>query len=314
MSPTPAPERIDVHHHFNAPGGRGGQSNWTPQRAVDEMDSAGIAAAIGWPGPVTGDSVEAARQRARSINEFGAGIVARHPGRFGLFASLPPLSDTDGALEELRFAFDQLHADGIGLITHYGNAWLGDAAFRPVLQELDRRGAVVFVHPHADHGGCACGKPGYIQAPITDSWLEYPFNTARTILSLMSTGALRAFPRIRFIFCHGGGAFTSLASRLSGLRGWFQVGPEKMDEMFPEGIEAEYRRLHFECAQAWAPANMAMLQSMVPASQILFGTDYDRFSLVHSVEQFVQLDLPDDVRLAISNGNARRLFARWRDV
>jgi predicted TIM-barrel fold metal-dependent hydrolase len=227
--------RIDVHHHFNAPGGRGGQANWSPQRAIEEMDGAGIAAAVGWPGPVSTGNVASDRERARFINEFGAGVVASYPTRFGLFASAPPLSDVDGALNEITFALDELGADGIGLITHYGNAWLGDPAFRPVFEELDRRSAVVFVHPHAGGGSGIPGKPlGYQVQPITDSWLEYPFNTARTILSLIATGTLRAFPRIRFIFCHGGGAFTPLVKRITGFNNWFQIGQEKLDEIFPK--------------------------------------------------------------------------------
>lgn len=308
--------RVDVHHHFNAPGGRGGQPAWSPQKAVEEMDGAGIAVAIGWPGPVVADNVAAGRDRARSINEFGARIANTNPTRFGLFASPPPLTDVDGALNEIAYAMDVLHADGIGLITHYDDRWLGDPAFTPVFAELNRRAAVVFVHPQGTQGGsvgaCNCGMLGYQTPSMTAAWLEYPFNTARSILNLMATGTLRAYPDIRFIFCHGGGAFTSLLSRITGFSGWFAIGADKLNEMFPEGVEAEYKRLFFECAQAYAAQNMALLRSLVPDSHILFGTDYDRFPLSHSVEQFTRLALSPEVRTAIECGNARRLFPRLR--
>lgn len=300
--------RVDVHHHFNASGGVGGRLDWTPERAVEEMDAAGVGFAVGWPGPVYAADVCAARARAKLLNEFGAGIVRRWPERFGLFATLPPLEDTDGALAEIADALDRLKADGIGLITQYGDRWLGDPLFRPVFEELNRRAAVVFVHPQSAQGGCAC--EGYQSDPITAAWLEYPFNTARTILSMMTAGVIRAYPHIRFIFCHGGGAFTSLIGRIEGFRGWVDIGPETMDRLFPQGVLGEFRQLHFEIAQACAPQNMVLLRSLVPDSQILFGTDYDRFPLTHTVQQFEALDLPVSTRSAIEGGNARRLFAR----
>jgi predicted TIM-barrel fold metal-dependent hydrolase len=301
---------IDVHHHFNAPGGRSGRPDWSPLATLAAMDAAGVHAAIGWPGPVVAADAASARTRARFLNEFGAGITQAHPTRFGLFASLPPLSDVEGALQEIAYSFDQLHADGIGLLTQYADQWLGDPAFVPVFEELNRRAAVVFVHPTALGEHCNCGALGYQTAGVSQAWLEYPFNTARTILNLMVSGTFRRFPDIRFIFCHGGGAFTSLLSRITGLKGWFEMGQEQMDAMFPHGVEAEFKRLHFECAQAYAPQNMALLRSLVPTSQIFFGTDFDRFELQHSIEQFEQLELPDDVRTAIAHGNATRLFSR----
>ncbi len=304
---------IDVHHHFNAPGGRSGRPDWSPSATLAAMDEAGIATAIGWPGPVVAADRDAARARARLLNGFGAKIARDNPTRFGLFASMPPLQDTDGALKEIACAMDQLGADGIGLVTHYGNDWLGAPAFVPVFEELNRRAAVVFVHPTALGEECSCGALGYQSEGISQAWLEYPFNTARTILNLMAAGTFRRFPDVRFIFCHGGGAFTALLSRIEGLKGWFELGPEKLEAMFPEGIEAEFRRLHFECAQAYAPQNIALLRSLVPASQLLFGTDFDRFSLGHSISQFEQLALPAAERHAMACGNARRLFTRLQE-
>ena len=274
------------------------------------MDRAGVTAAVAWPGPVVAHGREAALKRARFLNDFGAQIVRTYPTRFGLFATMPPLHDVEGVLHEIRRAFEELDADGIGLVTHYGDAWLGDAAFAPVFEELDRRGAVVFVHPTALDGTCACGALGYQAGHVSQAWLEYPFNTARTILSLMVAGTFDRFPNIRFIFCHGGGAFTALLSRLTGFGGWFEIGQEKLEAMFPGGMEAQFRKLHFECAQAFAPQNMALLRSLVPDSQILFGTDFDRFAMSHSVEQFAGLDLPEASRQAIACGNGGRLFTR----
>ena len=64
------------------------------------------------------------------------------PGRFGLFATLSMI-DVDRMLREIEYALDTLKADGVGL----GDKWLGDSRYKPVFDELNRRGAVVYVHP-----------------------------------------------------------------------------------------------------------------------------------------------------------------------
>jgi predicted TIM-barrel fold metal-dependent hydrolase len=158
------PSLIDVHHHFVPPfyladnrdritaagGGRINPAylNWTPEQAIAAMDKQGVATAVlspSTPGVWFGDSQTAA-QTARRVNEYAADLARNHPGRFGRFAAIP-LPDTDGSLREIDYAFSVLKADGIGLLTSYSDKWLGDAAYLPVFEELNRRKAVVFVHP-----------------------------------------------------------------------------------------------------------------------------------------------------------------------
>src|SRR5690349_4330908 len=186
MSPT----RIDVHHHLFPPAfvaalvehehylARGVARHWTPQTSLDDMDAAGIATAftsITAPGLAL-----VARERLRAItrdcNEFGARMVADHPRRFGHFASVP-LPNVDDALREIAYALDELGADGIALLTNHDGKWLGDPAFAPVMDELDRRRAVVYVHPTVADC-CRNLLPG-----IADWVLEYPIDTTRAIAS-----------------------------------------------------------------------------------------------------------------------------------
>ena len=304
---------IDVHHHILPPGAppplvklAGG---WSPETDLAGMDAAGVATAMALPGLLLGPDLQTNRRLAREWNEFGAALGREHRGRFGLFACLP-MTDTEGAVAEIDHALDQLHADGFGIATNYGEAWLGDPRFTPVLEHLNARRAVVFVHP-VDAPCCTPAKTTYGVEGMDGSWMEWPMNTARTIFSLLASGTTRRLPNIRFIFAHGGGVMPLLAPRVAALAYWKHVGPERLRELFPDGIEAEFARLHFECAQACAPANMAALRSLVPDSQILFGSDTPFFSAPYAAGKFRALNLPAATLRAIARGNAQGLLPRW---
>src|SRR5581483_2260188 len=118
--------KIDVHHHIIPPGANAGAGlEWSPALAIEEMDRNGVAAGIGFPGPIPFSAdLEGGRKLARSYNEYGARLGADHPGRFGLFASLP-MHDIDGSLKAVEYALDTLKADGFGISTSYGDMWLG---------------------------------------------------------------------------------------------------------------------------------------------------------------------------------------------
>jgi predicted TIM-barrel fold metal-dependent hydrolase len=144
------PRRIDIHHHFAPPAwvaevkGRPllqtANTTWTPARSIEDMDRGGVAAAvvsITNPGVWFGDAA-VTRRLARACNDYGAKLVQDYPTRFGLFATMP-LPDVDATLNEIAYAYDTLRADGIGLLTSYGDTWLGHPAYRPVMEELNRR-------------------------------------------------------------------------------------------------------------------------------------------------------------------------------
>lgn len=303
---------IDVHHHIRPPGAPEGfarlTAGWSPDAAIAGMDRAGIEAGIAYPGPIL-DAVGDKAGLARRFNEFGGGLMQAHPTRFGLFATLP-LPDIDATLAEIDFALDRLGADGFGVSTSYGDAWLGDARFEAVHARLDERAAVVFVHPH-DSACCAPAAMTYLQPDMDGSWIDWPMNTARTIFSLMSSGTSRRFPRIRWIFAHGGGVMPLLVARLAAFDHWDAVGAARMKALFPDGVGAEFRRLHFEGAQAWGAPNLGALRALIPDSQILFGSDFPFFSLDYAADAFRAAGLAPKAAQAIGSDNARRLLPRW---
>ncbi len=268
------PRRIDVHHHFAPPAwvtdvrGRPllnpANTTWRPEHSIEDMDQGGVAASvisITNPGLWFGDGAQT-RRLARACNEYGAELVQAHPTRFGLFAAVP-LPDVDASLEEIAYAYDTLGVDGIGLFTSYNDVWLGDSAFRPVMEELDRRRAVVTVHPTA--ADCCRNLP---YAPAAHpSRLEYGTDTTRAIMGIAFSGDAVRFPNIRFIWSHAGGTVPFLAGRIEN------AAANARDEL-PDGFTSELRKFYYDTAGAANRGAMVSLLELVATTRIVFGTDF----------------------------------------
>ena len=307
--------RIDVHHHFIPPAylrrererilatmalNPAHLTEWTPERAIEELDRHDIARAIvsiSTPGIWFGEP-EAARSLARDCNEYAAQMARDHAGRFGNFAAIP-LPDVEGSLREIAYAYDVLGADGIGILTSYDDRWPGDPAFRPVFDELNRRRAVVFVHPTAPEC-CRNLIPG-VPAAMT----EFLFDTTRSITSLLFSGTVARCPEIRFIFCHGGGTMTALAHRMGS---FVNQHPEHA-ALFPRGIRAELERFSYELATTTNETAFNALSSLIPLSQLLFGSDYPYLPIGATTAGLEKLGLGSETLRAIEHDNAARLFA-----
>jgi predicted TIM-barrel fold metal-dependent hydrolase len=264
------PFRIDTHHHFTIPKlyalstakgvSQPTLKDWTPEKSIEQMEQGGVATSIisiSDPGVWFGDHA-AARGLARECNEYAAKIVKDYPRRFGLFAVLP-LPDVEGAIREVEYALDTLKADGIGILSSYQGKYLGNPVFAPLLEVLNRRKAVVFCHPY-----CAACDSQTTLSDAQNRGVEFVFDTTRTILSLLSTGTVARFPDVRFIWSHGGGTVPYITSRLSG------VGQQSL----PKGVMYELQKFYYDTAQAFNPYTLPSFKKMVPASHILFGTDY----------------------------------------
>ncbi len=307
------PHRIDVHHHVSAPpwvealkkAGRDSPpvNNWTPQRSLDDMDKAGTATAIlSATQPATSFlGAKDAAAVARASNEYTRKLAEDHPGRFGLFALLP-MPHVDETLQEIEYAIDTLKADGVGFMTSYGNKFLGDAVFAPVMQELNRRKATAYTHP--DTPSCCVNLAGI--PPVA---IEYGTDTTRTIASLIFSGTSARFPDINFIFSHAGGTVTSLTERFSVQL----VSYPEFKAFTTAGVMAELRRFYYDTAQASNPIAMASLTKMVAVSQIVFGTDYPYRTGIEHVKGLAEIFGAEDLR-KIDRDNALKLLPRWRQA
>lgn len=312
------PGIIDVHHHVSPPSfireivaqGAGERPvvGWTLEKSLEDMDRAGVATSITsitTPGVWFRDDVRAARL-ARECNDFGAGLMSRYPTRFGLFAALP-LPDVDASLKEIAYAFDVLKADGVGLLTSFGDRWLGDRSFWPVLEELNRRKAVVYTHPTTAN---CCRN---LIPEVHYSVIELATDTSRAIASLLFTGAAARFPDITFIFSHAGGTMPFLLERFTRYPGLDRGLGLNLDiaGKVPGGIEAMLQKFYYDIAQAAHPAAMASLLKVVPVSQVLFGTDFPFRTAADHVRGMAASGLSGEQTQAINRLNAIRLFPRF---
>jgi predicted TIM-barrel fold metal-dependent hydrolase len=317
---VPAAKLIDTHHHFFPPAYQSAwlewedagniphfpsQVAWSKSKAIEQMDEAGIRAAVlsiaSTPGVWFDLDAEKASRMARDCNDYAAEWMREKPGRFGLFATLSMI-DIDRTLEEIEYAFDTLKADGVGLQSSYGDKWLGNDKYKPVFDELNRRGAVVYVHPLV--ADC-CSKLSVGTIPAV---IEVPHDTTRCVTSLLLSGGFARWRQIRWLFSHAGGTIPLMAGRIDAFYG----KRPNLQEFAPEGIVGELRRLNYDTANATSAPTMAALTKLIPVSHITYGTDYPYFGL----DQFKELEkigLSAAELESIGSGNVARLVPRLQD-
>jgi predicted TIM-barrel fold metal-dependent hydrolase len=304
-----APQRIDVHHHITPPTWLAAvksakldnppMSNWTPQRSIEDMDRGGVATSITSPTtPQVGflPAPDAARV-AREANEYAKQLAQDHPGRFGVFAMLP-MPHIDESLKEIEYALDVLKADGIGMMTSYGDKWLGYPQFAPVFDELNRRKATVYTHPT---GANCCVN---LVQGIGEATVEFGADTTRTIASLIFSGAAQRYGDIAFIFSHGGGVLTAVAER-------FEIQmtstPPYKDRFTRDIVDGQLRRFYYDTAQVSNAVTIGALAKLVPVSQIVFGTDYPYRTAADHAKGLAIAFGPDELK-AIERDNALRIL------
>lgn len=305
--------RIDVHQHLVprdyaewlsrngivAPGGRD-LPEWSPESALALMDRHSIETAIlslSTPGAHLGDAAEA-RLWARRVNETGAELVRDRPDRFGLFATVP-LPDIEGSIREIAHSYDELNVDGVVLLANSRGHYLGDPIFDPVMAELERRAAVVFVHPSELPGPSVAGIPPFAA--------DFLLDTTRAATNLVLHGVTRRYPRIKFILAHAGG-FVPYASHRIAAAITAETGRSPLECL--EDLSGFY----FDTALSSSPAALPSLLAFARPGHVLFGSDWP-FAPELGVAYFAgQFDAYPDIdaadRAAINRANALDLFPR----
>jgi predicted TIM-barrel fold metal-dependent hydrolase len=313
----PSPRRIDVHFHhipqFYSEAvyevGRGPAigryPEWTPELALELMDRHGIEVALtSLAQPGVGFGTQASAEKlARRCNDYAAELAERWPRRFGAFATVP-MWTTAGALAEIAYCLDELKFDGVSLFASYEEKFLGDPWFDPVLELLDARGAVVFVHPglHPSSKGLALPWPGFM--------MEYLFDTTRAVVNLIFSGTLARFPRVQFILPHAGGLVPYFAWRLS-------VSPmidKRLPQLSREDVFAGLKRFWYDNALSPGEQTFGSLDHVARPERVVFGTDYPFANprvIAEAVKTYESGFLSEARRAAIDRSNALALFPKY---
>jgi predicted TIM-barrel fold metal-dependent hydrolase len=304
--------RIDVHHHLVSP-------RYVPELrevgvltphlasimnendAIADMNKAGVTLAVNSatvPDQMSGVALVA---YAHENNEYMARLAADYPGRFGMFACLP-LPDIDATLQEIAYAFDTLKADGVHMITSYADHWLGDKVFAPVFDELNRRKAVIYTHPH----GPSCCANVLAELDIRDSVIEFGTDTTRALTNLLFSGTAARFPQLRVIWSHGGGTMPFLAERFIRMEKMQRFAP-----FMPLGFVAEASKFFYDTAQILHASPLIALKRLIPLSKICFGTDYPWRGSEDCIAGLKNSGIFSTAELAAIDGNAAQLLPRF---
>ncbi len=310
--------RIDVHFHmipqfyadmvYAAGSGPaiGRYPDWSPELALEVMDRFGIATALlslGQPG-VQFCKPDAAKALARRCNDYSAELNASHGKRFGAFGTVS-MWDVHHAVDEIGYCLDTLKFSGVSLFASYDGIFLGDPKFDPVMEALNARDGVVFVHP----GTHPLSKD--VKLPWPFFMMEYLFDTTRAVVNLMFGGALERYPRIRFILPHAGGLVPYFSWRLS-------VSPmidKRLKQLSKDDVFALLRRFWYDNALSPGEQTWGCLENVAAPEQIVFGTDWPFANAnvtSEAMKTYEALDVITPVqRAAIDRGNALRLFPEF---
>ncbi|KAL5343984.1 hypothetical protein BJX70DRAFT_393405 [Aspergillus crustosus] len=310
--------RIDVHHHFVPDFYReaiirsGGDPSgwfipdWTPEFDQAVNDKFGITTTIlslTAPGAcILSDKNERA-ELARKANEFCAALRDKDPKKYGFFAALPNILDKELAFAEIAYALDVLKADGVTLFTRYGegNHYLGHPDFKDIWAELNRREAIVFIHPtHPVDTSQVSNLP----QPV----IRYPFETTTTALDLLVSKTVRNNPKCKIILPHGGGTLPYLIGRPASI---LPQGPKELEE-FMEDV----RSFYWDTAVAGSENQLKVLEGFAKPGHLLFGSDtpYANEKIIDfhtkGLDGFGFRD--EGLREEINRGNALELFPRLK--
>ncbi len=299
-------KRIDTHQHIIPPSyaawlaKKGVNSGglpipaWSEELSLNFLERCGISYAVlsvSTPGTYFGDIGET-RERTREANEYCADLARRYPDKYGFFATLT-LPDLDSALVELGYCMDVLNAKGVILLSSIDGTYLGDPRWQPLMDELGRRGAIVFVHPN---------EPPFPPVPdIIPSAADFLLETTRAAISISRTGCFEKWPNLKIILSHAGGFVPFAAERIARVCG---------DGTQTQGL-ARLRQFYFDTALAGSPYALPSLLAFADSDRIIFGSDWPHARTDRSLHFTRLLDdfaMDEKIKSGINRSNAEKLL------
>ena len=280
---------------------------WDAGAHLKFKDEAGIGCSIltmPAPQPYFNDTEEC-QQTIRRYNEYCAKLKADYPGRFRFCASLP-LPDVEAAVREAIYALDTLCADGVKLATNCRGQYLGDEELDPLMKVLDERHAVIIVHPHRP-----TPYPEKIIATTPLAMYEYPAETTRAVVNMLSRNVLVRYPNLKVVVPHCGSFLPLALPRMKSIL------PAMVAQGYMQPIdwEGNLSRLYFDLAGSPTIEVLRSLFTITSPDHILYGSDYpyQPAKVLTGNLQRLAIELSEDEELSAYTEmflweNAERLF------
>ena len=234
---------------------------------------------------------------ARLGNDIYAGVVREHPKRLAAFACTP-LPHIAASIAEIRRALDDLGMAGVTAGTMVLGKSIADPAFDGFFAELNRRKAVLFIHPTGGSVGSQLIESTNLTWPI-----GAPLEDTTCLLQFMQANIPSRFPDMKIIIPHLGGFAPFLTARLDQLKHRFLPASSELPS-----VQAKY--FWYDTVNGY-PSALRCTQEAVGTEKLLLGTDYpfwrdDAFKMC--VDYVAQSGLPPGVVDRILGGNAQKLL------
>jgi 6-methylsalicylate decarboxylase len=312
MTQAPLTGRIDVQFHYSpdfytdavekSGGGHITTRGWSVSNALEYMEKFNVAAGIMSVSTPSVHFLEPAEsvKMARRLNDAAAQVARENPGRFGNFATLPML-DVAATLAEIAYCYDELKMEGVCMMSNVNGRYLGHADFAPIFDELNRRKAVIFIHPTDP---AYMGKDIVQMAPVA----EWPFDTSRAAIDLMYSGTIARCPDISIILAHAGGALPMVSRRVISMSVFY--GSEKTMAAIPQ-TAAQVANFYYDLAISAGEHAIGAIRGVSNLDHVLFACDWPfapDMAVRVNVAGFEGLKITPEERHAIERGNAARLF------
>jgi aminocarboxymuconate-semialdehyde decarboxylase len=266
----------------------------------DVLDQHGVAMqvlSLTTPGTHVESPAVAVRLAALVNDELREAVEAR--GRHFTALATLPLNDPDAATRELERALGQLGLPGAMLFSNVNGVALSDERFWPLYAAANDAGAVLYIHP---------AHPVNVDM-MREYWLMplvgFLFDTTLAASSLVFSGVVDRFPRIRWALGHLGGAIPYLAERLD--RG-FHAFRECRAHI--ERPPSTYLREFYYDTVNFDQGALQLAIGFAGADHILAGSDYPHQigSIPAMIDAIEELPVSEEQRAGIYGLNAVRLL------
>jgi predicted TIM-barrel fold metal-dependent hydrolase len=267
---------------------------------LEWMDAAGVGRQVLSPHrPIyLPDRAEGIRA-AQLINDGYADLAHRHPDRISSYVMLP-LPHIDACLAEMARGLDQLGCVGVMMHISCMNRSVAETEFEPIYAELNRRGAVLFVHP-STNGACSPFLTEYGYTASVGTSVE----DATFVLHMIARQIPYRYPNIRFIVPHLGGPIPMLLNRLD------QQG-QRDHPGLAEAPSVTAKKFYYDTVcYGSKPAFLCALEAF-GEDHLVTGSDYpvlqDYESYTETFAYIERLGLPTSTTDKILHHNAQKLL------